>query len=57
MADTTAAPVQDGADKPRAQKPDEAKFKADIAKAEKEHEGAQARFVCSPPPFPGLLLT
>ena len=45
MADTATAPAQDGADKTRPQKPDEAKFKEDVAKAEKEHEAAQARFV------------
>ncbi len=48
MADIAAAPAQDGADKTRPQKPDEAKFKADVAAAEKEHEAAQARFVCLP---------
>jgi hypothetical protein len=46
MADVAATPATDGADKSRPQKPDEAKFKADLAKAEKEHEAAQARFVC-----------
>jgi phage FluMu gp28-like protein len=48
MADVASTPAQDGADKTRPQKPDEAKYKEDLAKAEKEHEAAQARFVCSP---------
>lgn len=46
MADTAPAPATDGIDKTRPHKPDEAQFKADLAKAEKEHEAAQARFVC-----------
>ena len=46
MADVATAPAQDAAEKGRPQKPDEAKFKADVAAAEKEHEAAQARFVC-----------
>lgn len=45
MADVAAPAVPDTADKSRPQKPDEAKFKADVAKAEKDHEAAQARFV------------
>lgn len=45
MADTEKVPVADGASK-RPEKPDEAKYKADLAKAEKDHEAAQARFVC-----------
>lgn len=47
MADTAAPPAADAAQKGRPEKPDEAKFKADLAKAEKEHEGAQARFNAS----------
>ncbi|KAJ9610677.1 multicopy suppressor of BFA (Brefeldin A) [Cladophialophora chaetospira] len=43
MADTQTAPVADGANK-RPEKPDEAKYKSDLAKAEKDHEAAQARF-------------
>ncbi|KIW66089.1 hypothetical protein PV04_08294 [Phialophora macrospora] len=43
MADTQTAPAADVAHK-RPEKPDEAKFKADLAKAEKDHEAAQARF-------------
>jgi hypothetical protein len=46
MADVDTTPAVDGAQKSRPEKPDEAKFKADLAKAEKEHEAAQARFVC-----------
>jgi hypothetical protein len=47
MADTATSPtVQDPTDKSRPPKPDEAKFKEDLAKAEKDHEAAQARFVC-----------
>ena len=46
MADSeTTPPATNGAQKARPEKPDEAKFKADVAKAEKEHEAAQARFV------------
>ncbi|KIW12621.1 hypothetical protein PV08_09899 [Exophiala spinifera] len=45
MADSeTTPPATNGAQKARPEKPDEAKFKADVAKAEKEHEAAQARF-------------
>ena len=51
MADTTATPATDGAHK-RIEKPDEAKYKADLTKAEKDHEAAQARFVCFISPFP-----
>lgn len=47
MADTTTAPATDVAQKGRPEKPDEAKFKADLAKAEKEHEAAQAKFNAS----------
>jgi chromosome segregation ATPase len=47
MADTAAPPAADAAQKGRPEKPDEAKFKADLAKAEKEHEAAQARFNAS----------
>ncbi|EXJ53440.1 uncharacterized protein A1O5_13308 [Cladophialophora psammophila CBS 110553] len=43
MADVETAPATDGAHK-RPEKPDEAKFKDDLAKAEKAHEAAQARF-------------
>ncbi|KAK6373657.1 multicopy suppressor of BFA (Brefeldin A) [Exophiala oligosperma] len=45
MADSeTSPPAANGAQKARPEKPDEAKFKADVAKAEKEHEAAQAKF-------------
>ena len=44
MADSEPAPAVDGAHK-RPEKPDEAKYKADLGKAEKDHEAAQARFV------------
>ena len=44
MADI--APTAEAAQSGRPQKPDEAKYKADLAKAEKAHEAAQARFVC-----------
>ncbi|OQV01849.1 hypothetical protein CLAIMM_07140 [Cladophialophora immunda] len=43
MADVDTPPATDGAHK-RPEKPDEAKFKEDVAKAEKVHEAAQARF-------------
>jgi len=48
MADVAPPPAVDGAQKPRPEKPDEEKFKADVAKAEKEHDEAVARFVCPP---------
>jgi hypothetical protein len=44
-AETSPAPADAGAQKTRPEKPDEAKYKADLAKAEKDHEAAQARFV------------
>lgn len=47
MTDVAATPATDAVDKSRPQKPDEAKFKADVAEAEKDHEAAQARFVGS----------
>ena len=48
MADTATSPSTEGAHKTRPEKPDEAKFKADVAAAEKAHEAAQARFVRPP---------
>lgn len=45
MADTETVPPTEGAQKGRPEKPDEAKYKAALAQAEKEHEAAQARFV------------
>jgi len=45
MADTATAPVADAGQK-RAEKPDEAKYKSDLAEAEKAHKAAQAEFVC-----------
>ncbi|KIX03476.1 uncharacterized protein Z518_07029 [Rhinocladiella mackenziei CBS 650.93] len=47
MADVATTPATDGIQKTRPEKPDEAKFKADLAKAEKDHEAAQARFNAS----------
>lgn len=46
MANKETTPAADGAQKTRPEKPDEAKFKADLEKAEKEHAAAQAKFVC-----------
>ncbi|KAH0839219.1 hypothetical protein AYO21_05635 [Fonsecaea monophora] len=43
MANVDASAAADGAHK-RPEKPDEAKFKEALAKAEKDHEAAQARF-------------
>lgn len=43
MADTATAPADSGIKRP--EKPDEAKFKSDIAEAEKAHKAAQAEFV------------
>lgn len=37
---------EDKTSKVKAEKPDEEKYKADLAKAEKEHAGAQERLVC-----------
>lgn len=45
MADVDAPSAADGTQKARPEKPDEAKYKAELAKAEKDHEAAQARFV------------
>ncbi|KIV80326.1 hypothetical protein PV11_07834 [Exophiala sideris] len=47
MADVDSSPATTGAQAGRPEKPDEAKYKADLAKAEKEHEAAQARFNAS----------
>ena len=44
MADTAPPPSADAGGKTRPEKPDEAKYKADLAKAEKDHEAIQARF-------------
>ena len=44
MADTATAPAADSGIK-RPEKPDEAKFKNDVAEAEKAHKAAQAEFV------------
>lgn len=44
MADTATAPAPATENK-RVEKPDEAKFKADVAQAEKEHDTAQKAFV------------
>lgn len=52
MADTakaTATATVDGTThKTRPEKPDEAKYKADLAKSEKEHAVAQEKEVCRP---------
>ena len=45
MADVANTSATNGVDKTRPEKPDEAKYKEELAKAEKEHEAAQARFV------------
>ena len=57
MADVAPSPAAptDTAAKTRPEKPDEAKFKADLAKAEKEHELKMKEYVRSgavsvPPP-------
>lgn len=47
MAEVDNSPATTGTQNARPEKPDEAKYKADLAKAEKEHEAAQARFVRS----------
>jgi hypothetical protein len=46
VAASAGAPT-DTAVKTRPEKPDEAKFKADLAKAEKEHELKMKEYVCS----------
>jgi len=46
MADTATAPAADTGSK-RPEKPDETKFKSDLAEAEKAHKAAQAEFVRS----------
>jgi hypothetical protein len=62
MADTAAAAAPTkGADAPsskskqqfvKPEKPDEEKYKTELAKLEKEHAGLQEKFVCSrPSPF------
>lgn len=38
--------VDDKTSKVKPEKPDEEKYKADLAKAEKEHAAAQERLVC-----------
>lgn len=49
MADVATPPTApiDTIVKPRPEKPDEAKFKADLAKADKEHELKMKEFVCT----------
>lgn len=44
MADTATAAAP-AAENKRVEKPDEAKFKADVAQAEKEHDASQKAFV------------
>lgn len=44
MADSVAPPATDGASAHK--KPDEAKYKEDLAKADKAHKAAQDKFVC-----------
>lgn len=48
MAEVTpaTASLPDGSTKPRPEKPDEAKYKADLEEAEKNHKAAQAKLVC-----------
>jgi hypothetical protein len=48
MADVAPPPasVGDFTSKPRPEKPEEAKYKADLAAAEKEHATAMAKYVC-----------
>jgi hypothetical protein len=46
IAASPATPTSDGI-KARPEKPDEAKYKADLAKAEKEHELKMKEYVCS----------
>jgi hypothetical protein len=40
--------VDDKSSKVKPEKPDEEKYKADLAKAEKEHAAVQERLVCLP---------
>ncbi|EXJ88050.1 hypothetical protein A1O1_04977 [Capronia coronata CBS 617.96] len=47
MADVENSPAAEGTQKGRPEKPDEAKYKAALAQAEKEHEAAQAKFNAS----------
>jgi len=49
MADVAPTPgsVGDSTSKPRPEKPEEAKYKADLAAAEKEHATAMAKYVCA----------
>ena len=44
MADSVTPPATDGA--PAHRKPDEVKYKEDLAKADKAHKAAQDKFVC-----------
>jgi hypothetical protein len=48
MADVAPSPANpaDGVVKSRPEKPDETKYKADLAKAEKEHELKMKEYVC-----------
>ena len=45
--DAGAEPSQKS-QKPRPEKPDEQKYKEDLAKAEKEHAASQEQMVCAP---------
>lgn len=45
MADTATAPTDGGIKNPG--KPDDAKYKADVAEAEKKLNAAKEKFVCS----------
>lgn len=49
MADTATAPAEGGIKNPG--KPDEAKYKADVAEAEKKLNAAKEKFVRSPSSF------
>lgn len=51
MADVATAPVDGGADKKKVvetkpEKPDEATYKENLAKAEKEHQASMKKLVC-----------
>ena len=54
MADTAvdSTPDGDSSIKQRPDKPDEAKYKADLEQAEKDHKAAQAKFVHTSFPSP-----
>ena len=59
MADTAvdSTPEGDSSVKQRPEKPDEAKYRADLEQAEKDHKAAQAKFVFLPFSSLAILLT